>query len=85
MSVRAREVRTRPTARARESRTKACKPQCSRCRFRVARVVPAYWDPTYRICPTCCLRLAIELDTDNAWPDADQSVSSRNPTRRTHR
>jgi hypothetical protein len=75
---------TRRAPSPREARQRARKNVCGRCHHRVARTVAAYWDSIYRLCPTCCLALAAELDATRSWPDPgpNQSVSSRNPSRR---
>lgn len=44
-------------------------PTCTRCRRPAARVVPAYWDPTARYCPPCCLQVATGFGADPTnWP-----------------
>jgi hypothetical protein len=62
-------ARKPPTPR--EPRTQAPRPRCARCRRRVPRVVPAYWDRTYRLCTPCCIQLAARFDA-TTWPDPSE-------------
>jgi hypothetical protein len=68
MSATRNRSRRKPAPRAREPRTKPRRPLCGRCHHRVARVVPAYWDPTYRICPSCCAQLDAHHHATDTWP-----------------
>jgi hypothetical protein len=43
---------------------------CHRCTTVAARTVIAYWDHTVKVCPDCCLVLAVEFDRARSWPIA---------------
>ncbi len=46
--------------------------ECSRCE-QPGRVVPAYWDESVQLCPTCCAEVAADFDRRDAWPEPDWS------------
>jgi hypothetical protein len=35
---------------------------CHRCQTVKARTIPTYWDEQVRLCPDCCLSLAVEFE-----------------------
>jgi hypothetical protein len=40
---------------------------CSRCAGYAQHYIPPYYEPTKRVCPTCCLELNL-LHDEHGWP-----------------